>query len=353
MSPTPNERIEFRAERQSSRFHDPRRNFALAEAEHEVRYDPLTGDTARICHFTIDKAPPVDFADAIERTQADCPFCPERIDRVTPRFEEALVPGGRVQRGEAVVLPNLFPYDDFSAITVVSGHHSLPIADMPAKVIVDALGASLDFLRLVDARIADGPTPSYALVTWNFMPPAGGSQLHPHLQVIHTTHPTNRERRRFRAEEAWSGHYGSPYIADLLELERERGERWIGESGSVSWFAPYLPTGMLGDCTAVFPERASVTELGEEDLIDFATGLRHALAGFAEMGFQSFNLVLTGDATGSLPTRRWVSASIVPRFYVNPVMRSCDVAYMQLCLDENFAMVYPEETAERLRRFWK
>ena len=317
-----------------------------------MRYHPLTGDTARLCHFTIDRAPPVDFDEAIASTRADCPFCPERVLDVTPRFEADLAPEGRVRRGEAVVFPNLFPYDDYSAITVVSAAHSLSMADMPVRVIVDALGASLDFLRIVDRRVGKGDQLSFPLVTWNFMPPAGGSQIHPHLQVIHTSQPTNGQRRLLAAETAWAEANGRAFAADLSEAERARAERWIGESGGTQWLVPFLPTGMLGDCMALFPGRAAVTDLNEADLVDFATGLRWALAGYAEWGLQSFNLVITGDASGGAADRRWVTASVVPRFYVNPVMRSCDVAYMQLCLDENFAMIYPEETAERLRRHW-
>ena len=352
MSKSSNRRIEFRTERKTGRFHDPRKGFELAESKAEMRTHPLTGDTARICHFTFDKAPPVDFSEAIASTRADCPFCPERVLEVTPRFEAEFTPQGRVRRGEAVVFPNLFPYDDYSAITVVSAAHSLSMAEVPVGAIVDALGASLDFLRIVDRRVAKENQRSFPLVTWNFMPPAGGSQLHPHLQVIHASQPTNGQRRLLAAETAWAAQSGRTFAADLSAAERARGERWIGESGGTQWLVPFLPTGMMGDCMALFPGRAAVTDLSEADLVDFATGLRWVCAGFADMGLQSFNLVITGDASGAAADRRWVTAAVVPRFYVNPVMRSCDVAYMQLCLDENFAMIYPEETAERLRRHW-
>jgi galactose-1-phosphate uridylyltransferase len=324
----------------------------LSQSEAEIRTHPLTGETARICHFTIDRAPPVDFGEAIVSTRAECPFCPERVLQVTPRFEAGFTPLGRIRRGQAVVFPNLFPYDDYSAITVVSAAHSLSMADMPVGEIVDALGASLDFLRIVDRRVSEANQLSYPLVTWNFMPPAGGSQIHPHLQVIHTAQPANGQRRLLTAGAAWAQDTGRPFDADLSAAEKARGERWIGENGATQWLVPFLPTGMLGDCMALFPGRAAITDLSEADLVDFATGLRWVCAGFAEMGLQSFNLVITGDASGAAAERCWVTAAVVPRFYVNPVMRSCDVAYMQLCLHENFAMVYPEETAERLRRHW-
>jgi len=40
---------------------------------------------------------------------------------------------------------------------------------------------------------------------------------------------------------------------------------------------------------------------------------------------------------------------VVPRLYLNPALHIPDVSYMQLLLEERFAMILPEETARRLR----
>ena len=54
--------IDFRAEKKLARLHDPRKGFALVEVEAEVRYHPLTGESARICHFALTVVPPTDLA---------------------------------------------------------------------------------------------------------------------------------------------------------------------------------------------------------------------------------------------------------------------------------------------------
>ena len=54
--------IAFRAEKKTARLHDPRRGFALAEVEAEIRYHPLTAESARICHFALTVVPPTDLA---------------------------------------------------------------------------------------------------------------------------------------------------------------------------------------------------------------------------------------------------------------------------------------------------
>ena len=123
--------IRFHVEKKIARLHDPRRNFELSEIESEVRYDPLTRDTARICHFALPQRELPDLSALIESTRGSCPFCPPVLERVTPRYPDALLSGGRMRRGEAVLVPNLFPYDDVSAILIVSRAHHVPLDRVP------------------------------------------------------------------------------------------------------------------------------------------------------------------------------------------------------------------------------
>jgi galactose-1-phosphate uridylyltransferase len=52
---------------------------------------------------------------------------------------------------------------------------------------------------------------------------------------------------------------------------------------------------------------------------------------------------------GSTADEHWLTARIVPRFYLNSVLHVSDVAYLQLLMGERLAMVYPEQTAASLR----
>ena len=108
------EAIRFRAEKKFAHLHDPRRNFELAQVESEIRFDPLTGSTGRICHFSLANLSVPDLSGIVAESRAMCPFCPGKVESITPRFPEEVVPGGRMRRGEAVLFPNLFPYDDAS-----------------------------------------------------------------------------------------------------------------------------------------------------------------------------------------------------------------------------------------------
>lgn len=343
------DQIEFTSETKRARLHDPRKGFVVVDVESEVRRDPLTGNSARICHFALTTTHPPDLGEIVRATGEQCPFCPERIEVVTPRFAEDLVPGGRLRRGGALVVPNLFPYDDVSAIAALCPEHFHAMDAIPERVVVDGLTAARDFLRLAARRFSDSA--GYGIVTWNYMPPAGASQVHPHMQVVATADPGNALRRELAAAQAWRERNGRPYLEALLDAERG-GPRWVGELGGSAWLAPFAPSGLLGDAMAIFPGRAAVTELSDADIVGFAGGLVRILRGFASHGLWSFNLCLMPDAFGAPPDRHWLVARLLPRFYLNPTLHISDASYMHLLLEERFAMIYPEEVAARLRDAW-
>jgi len=338
--------LEFRAVRKRARIHDPRREFALTEIESEVRYDPLTGDSARICHFAYPKRALPDLSALAEGTRNGCPFCPDAVERVTPRYPAELLPEGRMRRGEALLVPNLFPYDDVSAIVSMSRAHFLAMDAMPAAIVGDALKLARDFI--VAATPTLGAREAYGIVTWNYMPPSGASQVHPHMQVIVTDTPGNQLRRELEAEARYLRERGRPYPAALLEAERGDA-RWLDEADGVAWWVPYCPTGMLGDAQAMFVEQATITRCDDATLEAFARGLCRMLEAYARMGLWSFNLTLLPDAQAERSGRHRLMARLLPRFYLHPQLHNSDTAYLQLLLGEKFAMLYPEQHAAELR----
>jgi UDPglucose--hexose-1-phosphate uridylyltransferase len=338
--------VVFRRAPRVARLHDPRREFALTDVQSEIRYDPLTGDSSRICHFSLTAAPPPDIAAIAEARRPSCPFCPDRVMKVTPRFPEDLVPGGRFRLGDAVIFPNLFPYDDLSAVLVPGPEHLVSAGDLPEALVTAGLSAARDFLATTIPRL--GKDDLYGLVTWNHMPPAGGTQLHPHMQVVATTEPGSAIRRELAAESAFLDAHGRPFASALLGAEEAAG-RVVGRSGDWTWFVPFAPTGVLGDCRAVLPGKASVLDLTDGDVAAFSNGLRRALRGFAASGLWSFNLTFFPDRTGERSGRHSLSARLLPRLYLDPVLHVPDANYLNLLLGEHFSMAWPEEVASRLR----
>jgi galactose-1-phosphate uridylyltransferase len=341
--------LQFHAERKVARLHDPRKGFELVEIESEVRADPLSGDTARICHFALNVAPPADLDAMVAATRGNCPFCPEKVEAITPRFADALVPGGRLRRGGALLFPNLFPYDDISAIAVLCDEHFHGMDAMPERIVVDGLTAARDFLHAAASTFAGRD--AYGIVTWNYMPAAGATQVHPHMQVIATTTPGNGLRRQLDAERAWLAHHRRAYADMLVDAERG-GPRWIGADGDIAWLVPFAPAGLLGDAQAVFARAATVADLDDADIAAFARGLVRVLRGLAQRGLWSFNLCFQSAAFGADEGAHRLVARLLPRLFLNPALHVSDVAYMHLLLEEKFAMTWPETVAEGLRAAW-
>jgi LAO/AO transport system ATPase len=339
--------VEFRSTKKTARIHDPRKGFELVEIESEVREDPLTGDTARICHFAFAPRRIPELGPLAERTRAACPFCPERIDAITPRYPEALLEGGRLRRGEAALFPNLFPYDDVSAIVAMSRAHFVPMHALPAAMIGDALKLARDFIARAASAI-EGRR-AYGIVTWNYMPPAGASQLHPHLQVIVTDTPGNQLRRELEAEARFAERHGIPFAQALLESEVREKQRLVLEHDAIAWWVPYCPQGMLGDAQAVFRGRGTLGECTDAEIDAFAGTLSRLARAYAALGQWSFNLTLLPEAEGGGARRHWLTARLLPRFYLHPGLHNSDVAYLQLLLGEKFAMLRPEAHAAALR----
>lgn len=349
--------LAFRSEKKLTALLDPRHGFMRTEIESEIRFDPLTGDTARICHFTGMTPQAPDMAALAASTHHGCPFCAERVSQVTPKFTPEFLQGfaatgsaavdGRLQRGQATLFPNLFPYDDISAIAVMSEAHFLPPADIPPMVVADAVKLARDFFAY-SARLQPSAAEAHGLLTWNYLPASGGSQMHPHMQVALTSRPGNRLTRELAAESAYLAAHGRCYGADLLAAERD-GPRWLMADDAAAWLVPYAPTGVMGDALALFPGKSTVADLSDADIDAFAASLVRLVAAFAAQGLESFNLSFFPDHGGNRSGRHWLSARLLPRLYLNNALHVSDASYLQLLLQESFCMRHPEAVAQQLR----
>ncbi len=246
------------------------------------------------------------------------------------------MPGGQLRHADAVLFPNLFFYDDLSA--VLCAEHFRPMAAMPQRLAANGLALARERTR---RPWSPSRGPAYSLVTWNYMPPAGGTQVHPHMQAIVTITPGNALVRQLAAEEALLERSREPFAAALIAAE-EGGERWIGARGRVAWLAPFAPTGVLGDAMAVFRERCTREEL---DDADFAASLSAVVAGFPARGWWGCNLSLLPQAQGAPGRHDWLTARLLPQRYLNAGLHVSDASYLQLILGEPFSMAWPEEVA--------
>ncbi|MBF0529879.1 MAG: hypothetical protein HQK55_11540, partial [Deltaproteobacteria bacterium] len=221
--------MDFDAIRKQTVILNPGNNMAPKTIPSEIRLDPLTGRTARICHFMRLKWPKPDFDRLIAGTEATCPFCEDKVQKVTPCFPPDLLPEGRLISGDQVLFPNLAPYDAISAVETLGGRHFLPMTDITPERLTAGLSLAMTFFRRI--KELNHPEAVYFLVNWNYMPPSGSSLIHPHLQVFCTSSPLNLMREELTAAKNYFDRHGLNYWDDLVRVEKENGRRFLGTIG--------------------------------------------------------------------------------------------------------------------------
>jgi galactose-1-phosphate uridylyltransferase len=340
--------IEFEKRILCSKFLDPTEDFKEISHSFEERADPLTGHTIVVRQLPIPRMKKPDLSGLIAKSlERNCPFCPSAIEEVTPKFPLELVPEGRIRLAQAWVIPNSVPYAPYSAIGVFSEEHFLDLPDFGEEMLTHGFLASQIYLKRV---LKHDPEAKYCSVNWNYMPPAGGSQVHPHLQILASYSPSRYQRELLEASKRYCEENGTNFWADLIDKEQELGERYIGSEGNTLWLTSFVPRGILGDVMAIFREQNSFLSVSQKELQDFCRGLRKIFASMTEQGFWSFNLSIY---SGIMEQEYfWTHARLVPRFLLPPFYIS-DCNYLRLLHGELATVRTPEDICGELRKYFR
>jgi UDPglucose--hexose-1-phosphate uridylyltransferase len=318
---------------------DPDNNLARKHIPNEIRKDPLTGRTSRICHFRELSWKKPDLDKLVAGTESWCPFCPDKVLRVTPCFPEEIIPEGRMTLDDKVLFPNIAPYDRLSAVATLGERHYIPMTDIEPGRIADGFRLALKYFRhLEDIK---HPESVYHLISWNYMPASGSSIIHPHLQVFASSFAPNFLREKLNAAKAYSDKHGSNYWDDLVAAEKAKSDRYLGKIGRTEWLTVFAPLGAVGDATAVVEGTRSTLELTDDDLHDLATGLVKLMAAYDRMGIYNFNMSFFSGAAKDAHARFHLLFS--PRIYFNPAIGTPDVAALGRMFGESVCMGFPEE----------
>lgn len=333
---------EFVVEPKSMTFLDPATGESVTRGA-EIRVDPLTGDTVRVFDFPF-RVPQRPDLEALGRaTRETCPFCPDRIERATPSFPEALVPGGRLRQGNMVVVPNLLPYDLICAVCVLGERHLVRLPEIEGPWIAEGLRLARRFQRAIGERL---PAARYRSTNWNFMPPSGGSLVHPHMQLVAGDRPYRFWLALSRAARDYRQREGRDFWPDLVQAERRLGERTIGVTGPWTWVTAFAPRSRFFEVLAIHDREASFERMPEADLDPMAEGLARVFGFFDSLGFWAFNLVVLGHEEGDGEGFR-VQIRVTPRLVVLPAGMN-DMSFV-VYQGEFLAFYRPETIAAVLR----
>lgn len=347
------EKIKFVKHCQKSVINNPMMNNELDTQELEIRKDPLTGAQSVFNSRLADKAT-IFFGKTdtalierlAEQSQVNCFLCADRWKELTPTYPPDLIPEGRIQIGQAVLFPNIFPAAQIHGVVRVGEKHHVPLAEFDPANVADAFETSLTLARRL--KKTDSGV-KYLTINGNYLGPAGASIAHPHFQVVGGDLAfTYLENIMSLSREYFQKHQ-TCFWNDLLELEKSVHERYIGSTGPVEWLASFSPSG-TNEVIGILPERCHFLELDQDDVSGLAQGLVKVLCGYASMGVSTFNFSLYSGLLGEADESFRCFIRIISRQNVYENYRTDDY-FLQKLLDNELVITPPEIMAKHIRSF--
>jgi len=338
----------FRRERVTARIVTP--DGVETDRPIEIRTNPLTG---RNCRITFSRAgeqevgtrrlpDPPPHADQTDR----CPFCRPQLEVKTPRLPPAFHASGRMLRGRSVLFPNLFPYAAYSAVSLFDDRHYVEIGSAPLSTYTDCFvncAAYLKRIRETDASAV------YMGIAQNHLPSAGGSLLHPHLQVHADRVAPNHHRFLGQRTQNYMDATGRGLFSDILRHEKDNGTRVIGHTGAWEWLAAFAPEGFY-EIWGILPDQRSLLTLDDAAWEDLAQGVLNTQRFYRSVCRNGYNLGLLAveQGTSCLELR----IVLVVRSNYAPWVRN-DHTSFETMLGDMATFHAPEETARLAQPFWK
>jgi len=343
--------IQFERYGSNFRLLNPFNNFVEEEHRVEVRKDPLLGDTSVYNPYLKDKAKAFfgeNDPELIERLVTEsaktCIFCGDNVRQKTARYPDDIVPGGRIEVGEAVLFANLFSIATYHPVIALSKAHFLKLSEFSSRILSDGFQAAKLFLRDIYQRDA---TIAFSTVNANYLLPAGASLVHPHMQMLVGDIPYSYHARLLNASGEYLVKNGTEYFADLIAEEKRSGERYIARQGGWHWIAAFSPTGS-NEIMGIHESESDLGKLAEQDLQDLCEGISKVLNLFESLGHLSFNYSFYSAKGGETVGFRCM-IKIVNRQNLYPNYRNDDY-FLQKLLQSELILNLPEDLAEKARK---
>jgi UDPglucose--hexose-1-phosphate uridylyltransferase len=344
--------IDFRKVEKRQKILNPTKGFAEQETSFEYRTDPLTGRNTTVISgmlgyvarfLTSDKTV---LDSLVEQSRVACPFCPENVRIKTPMFPPEFLKDGRIFVGEAVVVPNLTGHAEKSALAVLSKQHHLKLAEFVPKLLVDGFeGGSVYLKRLQETSSVT----RFPVFIFNYLPPAGSSIFHPHMQILVRDRPFFLVKLMLDKSRAYFRKTGMSFWSDLLQEERVR-DRYLMKKKLVEWIVPFAPLRGMNEVQAIVRGKSQLLELDGDDWFGLAEGISTVLGFYERQGYSCFNIILMSGPMDKHLDYFDVNLRIISRPGVQTTSFTDAWAAPYLLWDGE-AVELPEQLAERIRDF--
>ncbi len=316
----------------------------------QVRTDPVT---LKQCRITPSRAlenergteklyqPP-----DMDLDESKCPFCAANIELMTPCLNQQICDSKRLKNNKSTLFPNLYPYTEWSAVSLFDDIHHVEIGTASLDSYRDSFINCSDYLTRV--KRADPKAISMS-ITQNHLPGAGGSLVHPHLQVHATKQASNNHRVLKQRAKGYKAQYNTRILSDLLQAEKKTKERYIGRTGAWEWIAAFAPSGFYEIWGIADSEPSLLIPKKENVWQDLAEGVLNTQKFYKSLNRNSYNLSLL-----SIEERQnhlCLKVSITARASYAPWVRS-DFTGFEFASGEMATFTFPESIATMARVFW-
>ena len=340
--------LNFTKESVSARFVAP--SGEVVEKPIEIRRNPITWRTSRIAFSRIDEKetgtdtlpkPPPD-----AKKTSECPFCKPQVNSKTPQLLPEISHNHRLVRDESVLFPNLFPYGSFSAVSLFDNNH---FVDIGKASLSSYTGSFINCSKYLKDVLSHDHDAIYMAITQNHLPSAGGSLLHPHLQINADRLASNHHRFLCRRTQQYYQETGSYLFSDYLKYEKRDGSRYIGNTGAWEWIAAFAPEGFF-EIWGILPKITSFHQLAVSDWEDLSKGVLNTQRFYRGLCRNGYNLGILFIEDEKIPLE--LRMVILARSNYAPWVRN-DHTGFEVMLGDMTTFTAPEETAEHARPFWK
>jgi galactose-1-phosphate uridylyltransferase len=250
-----------------------------------------------------------------------------------------------MKKGQSVLFPNLFPYGKYSAVSLIDKQHFVEIGSASLRSYTDSFLNCILYLKKIRRRDPHAP---YMAITQNHLPSAGGSLLHPHLQVHADCVASNHQRFLQDRANSYYRDHGSFLFSDYLRCEKESDHRFIGNTGSWEWLAAYAPEGFF-EIWGIFPEATSFFDPDEADWKDLTRGLINVQKFYRSLCRNGYNLGII--SVEGFASRLELRIVLMVRSNYAAWVRN-DHTGFETMLGDMATFNPPEMTADLARPFW-
>jgi len=347
MSPDEHSELTFERQTVTAKFIEP--SGEMVEQPIEIRTHPISGRTCRIAFSRLKekeagtKALPQPPPDAKET--ANCPFCRPQVTSQTPQLNPGLAEEERLSRQDSLLFPNLFPYGSYSAVSLFDNTHFVEIGKASHASYTDSFLNCCRYLARVSGY---DPQAVYMAITQNHLPSAGGSLIHPHLQINADRVAANHHRFLLERADKYYQRTGDYLFSSYLDHEKNDGSRLIGSTGAWQWLAAFAPEGFF-EVWGILPGATSIQQLASADWEDMVQGVLNVQRFYRSLNRNGYNLgLLSVEVPASRLELRLV---IMVRSNYAPWVRS-DHTGFEVMLGDMTTFVAPEQTAQWARPFF-